>query len=131
MTDSAADRRQHPRINFQKAIYIEVAQPGQIRDSHAEVMRCETVDVSVSGLKVFVPRDVPANSHLHIVAHTDDWQESLELHGVARWCAPTAQKNGYWLGLELMDADSEAMHKWFMVLQRLREGEGDEEGEET
>ena len=121
MTDPIDDRRQHPRMSFQKAIYIEVMQRGQIRDTHADVMRCETVDVSVSGLKVFVPREVPANSLLHIAAHTDDWQESLELKGVARWCAPTADKQGYWLGLELMDANSEAMHKWFMVLQRLRE----------
>jgi hypothetical protein len=121
MTDRPDDRRQHPRISFQKAIYIEVVQRGQIRDTHADVMRCETVDVSVSGLKVFVPREVPANSLLNIAAHTEDWQESLELKGVSRWCAPTADKQGYWLGLELMDADSEAMHKWFMVLQRLRE----------
>lgn len=123
MTDNFEDRRQHPRLAFQKAIYIEVATPGRVRDTHAEVMRCETVDVSVSGLKVFVPVDVPVNSQLHIVAHTDDWQQSLELHGVARWCAPTAERNGYWMGLELLDADSEAMQQWFMVLQRLREEE--------
>ena len=123
MTDRFEDRRQHPRLTFQRAIYIEVAKRGQIRDSHTDVMRCETVDVSVSGLKVFVPQEVPADSHLYIAAHTDDWQESLELQGVARWCAPAVEKNGYWLGLELMDADSSAMQKWFMVLQRLREEE--------
>ena len=82
-------------------------------------MKCETVDISVGGLRVRVPETMPQGSRLNIAVPLDDWKENLELEGEAMWVKPVEEGEGYWVGLRLGDSSYEDMKKWFKVVHTL------------
>ena len=121
MTYDNNDRRKHPRVDVERAIYIEVVKPGSRSEAHNTVLRCETVDVSVAGLRIWVAENVPARSKLNIAVPMDEWKENLELAGKVMWAREAEGQSGYWLGLELEDSSREDMEKWFKVVQFLQQ----------
>ena len=109
------ERRQHPRIEVVKAIFIEVVSRGGDNPVH----RCETVDISVGGLKILVPEVIPEGSQLNLAVPMEDWKENLELVGEAKWCRPTDMGDAYWVGLELKDTTRDNMERWCKVVHQL------------
>jgi PilZ domain len=113
------DRRRHERIEVVKAIFIEVVSRRSRRESDNTIIRCETIDVSLSGLRIFVTQLIAQGSQLNIAVPMDDWKENLELVGEAVWVKPVEKGEGYWVGLELRDSNRENMAKWFKVVHSL------------
>lgn len=120
MAENYEDRRRHERVNVEKAIFIEVVSRGSRSESDNRIIRCETLDISVGGLRLWVPELVAQGSTLNIAAPMNDWSESLELVGEAMWVKEAEDTQGYWVGLELRDSSREDMEKWFKVVHRLR-----------
>ena len=119
MSYNYTDRREHQRVDVEKAIYIEVVGRGVQSESHSNVIRCETLDVSVGGLRIWVPKPIKQGSTLNIAAPMEDWTESLELVGEAMWVKEAGDREGYWVGLALKDSSREDMEKWLKVVYRL------------
>lgn len=119
MAQQYFDRRKHQRIEVVRAIFIEVVRRGNRSESANTIIRCETVDISVGGLKIHVPQPIPHGSRLNIAVPMDDWKENLELVGDAVWVQPADDGNGFWVGLELHDTDRSSMEKWFKVVLSL------------
>jgi len=119
MTEQYTDRRRHQRIEVVQAIFIEVVARGARSEAENAIFKCETVDISVSGLKVRVPESIAAGSSLNLAVPMDDWKENLELAGRAMWAQPVESGEGYWVGLELKDSSRENMEKWFKVVHRF------------
>lgn len=119
MTYDFSDRRRHERIEVVQAIFIEVVSRGSRSEADNAIMRCETVDISIGGLKLLVPSAISAGSLLNLAVPMDNWKENLELVGEAMWCRPAEGKPGYWLGLELKDSSREDMEKWCRVVHTL------------
>lgn len=119
MTVDYTDRRKHQRISVVKAIFIEVVSRKSRSESDNAILRCETVDVSVNGLRIFVTQLIAQGSRLNIAVPMEDWKESLELVGEAVWVKPAEQGEGFWVGLELRDSNLEDMRKWFKVVHSL------------
>lgn len=113
------DRRRHQRIEVVKAIFIEVVSRRNRRESENMILRCETIDVSLSGLKIYVTQQIAQGSQLNIAVPMEDWKENLELVGDAVWVKPVEKGQGYWVGLELRDSNRENMAKWFRVVHSL------------
>jgi hypothetical protein len=113
------DRRRHQRIDVVKAIFIEVVRRGSRGESDNTIIRCETVDVSVSGLRIYVTQPIAQGSKLNIAVPMDNWTENLELVGEAVWVKPLETGEGFWIGLELRDSNLESMKKWFKVVHSL------------
>ena len=113
------DRRKHQRIEVVKAIFIEVVSRGSRSESANTIIRCETVDISVSGLQIYIPKLIPKGSQLNIAVPMDNWKENLELAGEAVWVKPVEAGDGFWVGLELRDSNQESMKKWFKVVHSL------------
>ena len=113
------DRRRHQRIEVVKAIFIEVVSRGSRRESENTIFRCETVDISVGGLRIYMPQLIPQGSRLNISVPMDDWKENLELVGDAMWVKPVEKGEGFWVGLELHDSSRDSMAKWFKVVHTL------------
>lgn len=120
MTDNFTDRRKHPRVDVSWAIYIEVVSRGSRTEADNVIIRCETVDVSVGGLKVWVPEPIAQGSKLNIAVPMEDWKDNLELAGKVMWNREAGDKEGYWLGLELEDSSHEDMLKWYEAVQHLQ-----------
>jgi hypothetical protein len=114
-----SDRRKHQRINVEKAIYIEVVGRGSRSEADNTIIRCETVDISVAGLKIWVQNAIPQGSKLNIAAPMDDWKENLELVGKVMWLREADNAQGYWVGLELEDTGRDNMERWFRVVHFL------------
>jgi hypothetical protein len=114
-----SDRRKHQRVDVVKAIFIEVIRRGSKRESDNAIIRCETVDISVSGLRIHVAEHIPQGSQLNIAVPLDDWKENLELVGEAMWVKPVERGTGFWVGLELRDSSRENMKQWFKVVHSL------------
>jgi hypothetical protein len=119
-----SDRRKHQRVSVEKAIYIEVVGRGSRSEADNIVIRCETVDVSVSGLKIWVLEAIAQGSKLNIAAPMDDWKENLELVGKVMWLREADNSQGYWLGLELEDTGRDNMERWFRVVHFLNKSPG-------
>jgi hypothetical protein len=113
------DRRKHQRIDVVKAIFIEVVNRGSRRESDNAIIRCETVDISVSGLRIYVTQLIAQGSQLNIAVPMEDWKDNLELVGDAVWVKPVEKGKGFWVGLELRDSNRENMQKWFKVVHSL------------
>ena len=122
MAEDYTDRRQHERVSVGKAIFVEVVKGRGRSEAHNEIIRCETLDISNGGLRIWVATPISAGSTLNIAAPTDDWAESLELVGEAMWVKEAGDRDGYWVGLALKDSSREDMEKWFKVVHRLKSG---------
>ena len=120
MNDEFQERRKHPRIDVSWAIYIEVVGRGSRTEADNVIVRCETVDVSVGGLKIWVPEPIPQGSQLNIAVPMDDWKENLELAGRVMWSRAADDGKGFWLGLELEDSSHDDMRKWYEAVQQLQ-----------
>ena len=121
MSFQYTERRKHQRIHIERAIFVEVANPDSRTEADNQILRCETLDVSVGGLRIWVPEPVAEGATLNIAAPMEDWKENLELVGKAMWVreADDTGKPGYWVGLELQDSSREDMAKWLKVVHRL------------
>ena len=113
------NRRKHQRIEVAQAIFIEVVNRRSRSESENTIIRCETVDVSVGGLKVYVSDSIAIGSRLNIAVPMEGWKENLELVGEAVWVRPAEGKEGFWVGLELRDSTRDNMEKWFRVVHSL------------
>jgi hypothetical protein len=119
MAEDYTERREHQRIDVVQAIFIEVVARGSRHESENTILKCETVDISVAGLRARVPEAIPQGSRLNIAVPLDNWKENLELEGEAMWVKPVEEGEGYWVGLRLGDSSHENMEKWFRVVHRL------------
>jgi len=111
------ERREHQRFEAVKAIYLEIVGRGRRRESQNTIIRCETVDVSVGGLKILVPQPISAGSRLNIGVPLG--KSNLELSGKAVWMKPVDDDSGFWVGLQLDDTDRDTMEQWFRVVHSL------------
>jgi c-di-GMP-binding flagellar brake protein YcgR len=120
MSESYTDRRKHERLEVETAIYVEVVRRGNRSEAENTIIRCETVDISVGGLRIWVPEAIAEGSTLNIAVPMDDWKDNLELVGKAIWTKAADNKEGYWVGLELEDASHEDMENWCKVVYTLK-----------
>ncbi|MEM8564186.1 MAG: PilZ domain-containing protein [Pseudomonadota bacterium] len=120
ITDEYLNRRKHPRFEVEKAIYLEVVNKNSRSEAQNTIFLCNTLDISVGGLRIWVQDPVPEGSRVNIAVPEEEWKENLELAGKVMWSKPADGKPGYWLGLELEDTTHENMTRWFKVVQKLK-----------
>jgi hypothetical protein len=120
MLEDDTDRRKHQRVSVEKAIFVEVVKGCGRSEAHNDIIRCETLDVSNGGLRIWVATPISAGTTLNIAAPMDDWSENLELVGEAMWVKEAVDRDGYWVGLALKDSSRKDMEKWFKVVHRLK-----------
>ena len=115
------NRRKHPRFSVEKAIYLEVVARESRSEADNTIFLCNTLDISVAGLRVWVQEPVAEGSTVNIAVPEDEWKENLELVGKVMWSKGAGDNPGFWLGLELEDTTHENMERWFKVVQRLKQ----------
>ena len=121
MAQNLQDRRRHQRYEVVQAIFIEVVQPGTRRETENSIIRCETVDISMQGLKISSNEHIEPGLQLNIAVPQTGWVENLELVGESRWVTDAEGQDGYWVGLELRDTSRDNMEKWFKIVSTLKD----------
>lgn len=117
----ASDRRRHERKNVVHDIYVEVAKRGVRSEAHTTIFKCETVDVSSSGLKLISPQDIAIGATLNVAVPMQNWQDSLEFIAQVKWSQELEEKDGFWIGLELQQESEEKTVNWLNVVKQLAE----------
>lgn len=120
MRSGYEERRKHPRYEVGKAIYIELISRDGRSEADNTIIRCNTLDISVGGLRIWVPDAVPAGCAVNIAVPAEEWKENLELAGKVMWVKAADTGTGFWVGLELEDTTRENMEKWFKVVQLMK-----------
>ena len=73
MSGNFIERRKHERIGVTQAIYLEILQRGHRRSTSNTVIKCETVDVSVQGLCIYVPNEIAPGTEWERVSKLCDF----------------------------------------------------------
>ncbi len=114
------DRRKHERFKIARVIYVEVVRARSGTEADNPILRCETADVSIGGLRIWVPESIPQGSMLNLAVPMDDWKNNLELVATAVWTRPCESPAGFWVGLELEDSGREDMERWFKAVHSMK-----------
>jgi hypothetical protein len=113
------EKRRHQRLNFEGTIFIELVAPGM--GSHdGEVVRCTTIDISRSGLRVRLDRELTVGAILQIGVDLTNKEETLYLAGEVKWCGREESVEESWLvGFELMNANDSDIEIWRAALAAM------------
>lgn len=120
MPAQGIERRRFARYDVVQALFIEVVTPGSRRETENRIIRCETVDISLQGLRITSPERIEPGTQLNIAVPQDGWVENLELNGTARWLGEADDGSNFWVGLELQDTSRDNMEKWFKIVSKMK-----------
>ncbi len=120
MTDR--DRRRFFRLPVESRVFIEIesAPPGSL--GPGKIARCETLDVSNSGLRVRLDEAVTVGAILQIGVELPGKDEPFYLVGQVRWRMRDREIKGKWVaGFEVLNAFGSDVEHWEAALQVIDE----------
>lgn len=80
------DRRAEERAHAHAAVFIEVDSPEPDSGERPTVILCRILDVSSSGMRIRVDRELPETAILRLCADFGRNRSPLEVVGEVRWC---------------------------------------------
>lgn len=80
------ERREEPRSDVHAAVFLEVDSPEPGSGERPTVILCRILDVSGSGMKIRVDRELPESAILRLCADFGRDRSPLEVVGEVRWC---------------------------------------------
>ena len=99
------EQRKHPRQFRRQEVYLELMEEVSEEGVAARILACETVDISASGLKLYVERPVVKGTVLNLSVLSNQGDQALMLVGEVKWCRPGGDDGWYFLGLEIYDSE--------------------------
>ncbi|MEM1401700.1 MAG: PilZ domain-containing protein [Pseudomonadota bacterium] len=120
MTDQ--DRRRFFRLPVESRVFVEIesAPPGSL--GPGKIARCETLDVSNSGLRVRLEEAVTVGAILQIGVELPGKDEPFYLVGQVRWRMRDRETKGKWVaGFEVLNAFGSDVEQWEAALQVMDE----------
>ena len=120
------DKRNAVRFLRSEAVSIQLLLPCPDRSCPAEVVDCETVDVSRNGLRILLTEEVAAERILDICVELTDSPKRFLLTGETRWCRYNATRGSYEVGLEIQDGEGTDFAAWsdFFAAAEHTDGSG-------
>lgn len=116
------ESRRHQRLAFEGTIFIELVSSGVEKDQLSEVALCKIIDISDSGLQVWVNRELTLGAILQIGVELSDEENTLYLTGEVRRCRRDSYTRGRWqVAFELLNATDSDINAWRALLQKLGE----------
>lgn len=104
------DRRAENRADVHAAVFIEVDSPEPGSGERATVILCRILDVSSSGMRIRVDRELPENAILRLCADFGGARSPLEVVGEVRWCR---EEGDYFeAGFELYESAYTDIEAW-------------------
>ncbi|MBE9539344.1 MAG: PilZ domain-containing protein [Proteobacteria bacterium] len=112
--------RRHQRLGLAGTIFIELVSSGVEEDQASEVVLCKTIDISHSGLLVWVNQQLTVGAILQIGVELP-WEEStVYLTGEVKWCRRDRYIEGRWrVGFALLDASDSDIDRWRTLMTEM------------
>lgn len=117
----AEENRRHKRLSFEGTIFIELESSGMGDDQPSEVVLCKTIDISRSGILVWVNRELTVGAILQIGIELSHESHTLYLAGEVKRCKSGGIKNeGRWkVGFELLNATDSDIDAWHTMVSKM------------
>ncbi|MDG1772403.1 MAG: PilZ domain-containing protein [Oceanicoccus sp.] len=110
------DRRSETRIDEKTKIFIEVCSASFDNTSPANIIICNSLDLSANGLQVEIDQEVAIGAILRLCAEFGD-DETLYLVGETKWVKPAGEH--FNVGFELYDAENTDIIGWKKLIAAM------------
>jgi len=107
------EKRKNLRLPLQSRLFIELvgSDPGDTEP--AEIVSCQTLDVSRGGVQVALDRALTAGAILQLGVDMPDSERTLYLAGEVRWCRRISNIRDHWsAGLKLLNTGDADFISW-------------------
>ena len=114
---NSTERRAETRIEEKTTVFVEVASAEFDNSEPANVIICNSLDLSANGLQLEMDHEVPVGSILRLCAELHDGKQALYLVGEVKWLK---KSNGlFQIGFELYDAENTDITGWRQVMSAM------------
>lgn len=110
MANNEEDRRAEERANAHAAVFLEIDSPEPGSGERPTVVLCRILDVSPSGMKIRVDRELPREAILRLCADFGRNRPPMEVVGEVRWCRE--EDDCFEAGFSLYDSDYTDINAW-------------------
>jgi hypothetical protein len=116
------DHRRFFRLPVASRVFIEIESPPPGSIGPGKVARCDTLDVSHSGLRVRLDESVTVGAILQIGVELPGENEPFYLVGQVRWRMRDKEHPGSWIaGFEVLNALGSDIDHWEAALMEMDE----------
>ncbi len=86
-------------------------------------IKCHSCDVSISGMRIELDREIPINSMVDLWASFEGMDDKYYLRGHVCWCYEMGgDSSHYQVGVELDDAFATDYTRWVELMRSFNEG---------
>ncbi|MEO0436722.1 MAG: PilZ domain-containing protein [Pseudomonadota bacterium] len=119
---SGVDRRRNFRLPIETRVFIELESPPPGSIGPGKIARCETLEVSQSGMRVRLDDSVSVGAILQIGVELPGKDEPFYLVGQVRWRMRDKENTGSWIaGFEVLNSMGSDVSQWEAALQVMDE----------
>ena len=118
MTTSDNRRSEH-RVDEQASIFVEVCSASFDNSTPANIILCNSIDLSANGMQIQMDEPVAIGSILRIGVEFGNNRPALYLVGEAKWIKPDG--NSFNIGFEIYDAENTDVAGWKETIASLLE----------
>ncbi|MGD2082468.1 MAG: PilZ domain-containing protein [Chromatiales bacterium] len=116
MDKGSKERRDGCRIARREALSVELRVADSEDSASVQVVAAETVDVSVDGLRMILPRPVSPECLFEICVEVKGDPRPFLLTGESRWCRPVGDQGLYEAGFRIHDGVGTDYRAWAALL---------------
>ncbi|MCB1688032.1 MAG: PilZ domain-containing protein [Halioglobus sp.] len=110
-------RRKHPRLPVTSTTFIELLSARVGQNESAQLITCNTVDVSRGGLQVILSEELTVGAILQIGVDLPNAPGTLYLAGEVRWCLPSDDERHPWkAGFQILNAEDTDIATWVAMI---------------
>lgn len=106
------ERRAAPRLARSEQASIQLVFPCEDGSCRPEVAASFTLDVSINGFRLLLPRAVEPGHIYDVCVDLADQPKRFLLTGETRWCRYNEEHAGYEVGIEILEGEGTDFEIW-------------------
>ncbi len=119
MNDNFDDKRRSVRRNWKEDVFLEITTLNDEGDYVDRVVSCETVDLSVTGLKLYVNQPIVSGTVLDLCVNHSKAIRKFFLTAEVKWVRPLPDEGWYFVGFEIYEAEGTHYKEWAQWVQDI------------
>ena len=111
------EKREEARLNVAASIYIETVSKEPGSSQEAQVVECECIDLSASGIQVLVPEPLKQGAIHTLIIEIEKDSKNYRLIAEVKWVKP--YKSDFLTGLMLYDSEGSEIIDWKFMMSKF------------
>jgi len=118
MTSADSEHRIETRLEIAETIFIEVLSTSADHHNTSNIIICNSLDFSATGLQVVVDEEIAVHSILRLCIDMHD-RDPIYLIGEVMWQRPDTDSEGFRIGFSLFESDDTDYQSWKEIVADL------------